>query len=173
MDIHQQVKVIGANGQISLGKEFAGKMVVIDQISDGTWIIKSGEFIPDSEKWLCSGLKKISQKIILISYCRDLKMAKIKIDMNAPEFQQDFFDLEKLEQAALIRTLKKIHRLTWLELYADKGLRWETILSKQSKFDERIYSFRFSQKYRATALRQGDFLRLLTLHADHDSAYKN
>lgn len=48
----QQVKVIGANGQISLGKEFAGKMVLIDQIDDGTWIIKSGEFIPDSEKWL-------------------------------------------------------------------------------------------------------------------------
>ena len=48
----QQVKTIGANGQLSLGKEFAGKMVLIDQIEDGTWIIKSGEFIPDSEKWL-------------------------------------------------------------------------------------------------------------------------
>lgn len=48
----QQVKVIGMNGQVSLGKEFAGKMVLIDQIDDGTWIIKSGEFIPDSEKWL-------------------------------------------------------------------------------------------------------------------------
>jgi hypothetical protein len=47
-----QVKVIGANGQVSLGKEFAGKLVLIDQIDNGTWIIKSGEFIPDSEKWL-------------------------------------------------------------------------------------------------------------------------
>ena len=48
----QQVKIIGANGQVSLGKEFAGKMVLIDQVDHGTWIIKSGEFIPDSEKWL-------------------------------------------------------------------------------------------------------------------------
>lgn len=46
------VKVIGANGQVSLGKEFAGKMILIDKIDEGTWIIKSGEFIPDSEKWL-------------------------------------------------------------------------------------------------------------------------
>lgn len=51
----QQVKVIGANGQVSLGKEFAGKMVLVDQMNDGTWIIKCGEFIPDSEKWLYHG----------------------------------------------------------------------------------------------------------------------
>lgn len=50
--MHQQVKVVGTNGQLSLGKEFAGKMVLIDQIDEGTWIIKSGKFIPDSEKWL-------------------------------------------------------------------------------------------------------------------------
>ena len=49
---NQQVKIIGANGQVSLGKEFAGKMVLIDQVDASTWIIKSGEFIPDSEKWL-------------------------------------------------------------------------------------------------------------------------
>ena len=52
---HQQVKVVGINGQLSLGKEFAGRMVLVDQIDDGTWIIKSGEFIPDSEKWLYKG----------------------------------------------------------------------------------------------------------------------
>jgi hypothetical protein len=52
MATQPQVKVIGVNGQVSLGKEFAGKMVLIDQIDEGTWIIKSGEFIPDSEKWL-------------------------------------------------------------------------------------------------------------------------
>lgn len=46
------VKIVGANGQVSLGKEFAGKMILIDQVDAGTWIIKSGEFIPDSEKWL-------------------------------------------------------------------------------------------------------------------------
>ena len=99
-------------------------------------------------------------------------MSEIKIDMNNPEFQRDFFELEKSEQIALIKTLKKIRQLNWPALYADKGLNWEVILSKKTKTGERIYSFRFSQKYRATALREGKFLRLLTLHVDHDSAYK-
>ena len=49
---HQQVKTIGSNGQLSLGKEFAGKMVLVDQIEEGTWLIKCGEFVPDAEKWL-------------------------------------------------------------------------------------------------------------------------
>lgn len=52
MSIQHQVKVVGADGQITLGEEVAGKMVSVHQISDGTWIIKVGEFIPDSEKWL-------------------------------------------------------------------------------------------------------------------------
>ncbi len=55
MTHQQQVKTIGANGQLSLGKEFAGKMVLVDQIEEGTWIIKCGEFVPDSEKWLYKG----------------------------------------------------------------------------------------------------------------------
>ena len=50
--MHTHVKVVGSNGQLSLGKELAGKMVLIDQIDEGTLIIKSGKFIPDSEKWL-------------------------------------------------------------------------------------------------------------------------
>jgi hypothetical protein len=65
MSHNQVVKIIGGNGQISLGKEFAGKMVLIDQVDVGTWIIKSGEFIPDSEKWLHSGnnMQKLEQAL--------------------------------------------------------------------------------------------------------------
>ncbi len=61
--------------------------------------------------------------------------------------------------------------MTWEALYCDSGLNWESILSKKTPSNKRIYSFRFSQKYRATALRQEQYLRLLALHTDHDSAY--
>lgn len=47
-----QIKTIGPNGQLSLGKEFAGRNVMIDQVDEHTWIIKEGEFIPCSERWL-------------------------------------------------------------------------------------------------------------------------
>jgi hypothetical protein len=62
---HQAVKMVGANGQVSLGKEFAGKIVLIDQIDKGTWIIKSGVFVPDAEKWLHSGnnLEKLDKAL--------------------------------------------------------------------------------------------------------------
>ncbi len=99
-------------------------------------------------------------------------MTSINLDLNNPVFQQDLFALEKSEQMALIKTLKKIHRLTWHDLYTDNGLKWEVISSKPTTAGERLYTFRFSQKYRAVALRQVDFLRLLSIHTDHDSAYK-
>ena len=99
-------------------------------------------------------------------------MTKVIIDMNNPVFQKDLFALDKNDQLALIRVLKKINQLTWSELYKDQGLKWELIISKTSYNKERVYSFRFSGKYRALALREESFLRLLTLHVDHDSAYK-
>jgi hypothetical protein len=46
------IKTIGRSGQIALGKEYAGRSVLIDQLEPGVWIIKLGEFIPDSERWL-------------------------------------------------------------------------------------------------------------------------
>jgi len=52
---NQQIKAIGTNGQLSLGKAFAGQQVIIDQIDEGTWIIKTGQFIPHSEQWLHIG----------------------------------------------------------------------------------------------------------------------
>lgn len=46
------IKTIGASGQILLGKEYAGRSVLVEQIEPGVWIIKIGEFIPESERWL-------------------------------------------------------------------------------------------------------------------------
>ncbi|MGH8550318.1 MAG: hypothetical protein ACRERU_17310 [Methylococcales bacterium] len=46
------IKIIGSNGQISLGKEYAGKSVLIDEIETGVWVVKIGRFIPDNEHWL-------------------------------------------------------------------------------------------------------------------------
>ena len=49
------LKKIGRSGQITLGKEYAGCQVIIDQPEPGVWIIKTGRFIPDSEQWLYTG----------------------------------------------------------------------------------------------------------------------
>jgi hypothetical protein len=46
------VKQIGASGQLSLGKEFAGRTVLIDRPEPGAWVIKTVQTIPDNELWL-------------------------------------------------------------------------------------------------------------------------
>ena len=46
------IKTIGRSGQIALGKAYAGRSVLIDELEPGVWIIKLGQFIPDSERWL-------------------------------------------------------------------------------------------------------------------------
>ena len=49
-----QVKTIGSSGQISLGKENAGRPVTVEEIEAGVWLIKSAQVIPDNEIWLHS-----------------------------------------------------------------------------------------------------------------------
>lgn len=46
------IKVIGTSGQISVGKEHAGKAVMIEEMEPGVWILKTGVFIPDAETWI-------------------------------------------------------------------------------------------------------------------------
>ncbi len=46
------VKVVGANGQISLGKQFAGRQVLVEEKETGVWLIRTATVIPDNERWL-------------------------------------------------------------------------------------------------------------------------
>jgi hypothetical protein len=59
----KMVKSIGASGQISLGKEFAGRQVLIESPAKGVWIIRTATITPDHEPWpeeekVQSGVKK-------------------------------------------------------------------------------------------------------------------
>ena len=46
------VKTVGRSGQIALGKAYAGRQVLVEQLDPGVWLVKLGEFIPDNERWL-------------------------------------------------------------------------------------------------------------------------
>ena len=59
----KMVKSIGESGQISLGKEFAGRQVLIESPAKGVWIIRTATITPDHESWpeaekVQTGLKK-------------------------------------------------------------------------------------------------------------------
>ncbi len=46
------VKTVGRSGQIALGKAYAGRQVLVEQLEPGVWLVKLGEFIADNERWL-------------------------------------------------------------------------------------------------------------------------
>lgn len=50
--MEQEVKVIGASGQISLGKKYAGKTVLVEEVEEGVWLVKVARVVPESELWM-------------------------------------------------------------------------------------------------------------------------
>ncbi len=50
MGAKQKLLTVASNGQISIGKEWAGKHIVIETVSDSVLVIKSGSFTPDNQK---------------------------------------------------------------------------------------------------------------------------
>lgn len=51
---HSTVQIAGANGQISLGKQFAGRHVLVEQREPGVWMVRLATGVPDNERWLYS-----------------------------------------------------------------------------------------------------------------------
>ena len=81
-------------------------------------------------------------------------------------------DLNKPDAWAVLKTLRLLQAMNWDQLQSSKGLRWELIQSRRGAAGERLFSLRISRRCRAVAWRDGPWLRLLSLHPDHDSAYR-
>jgi hypothetical protein len=97
--------------------------------------------------------------------------SRVRLDLNSPEFQEVFFRLEVDELKQVVASLARLRELDWNNLYRHSGYRWEAIEHLEAPNGAQVYSLRLSQKIRAIAYRDGDFLRLISLHPDHDSAY--
>ncbi|MBW1703727.1 MAG: hypothetical protein JRJ86_00995 [Deltaproteobacteria bacterium] len=96
----------------------------------------------------------------------------LKLDLNNPVFQKQLFDLAKEKQLSVLKTLRKLSNMIWNQVYQDQGLKWELVYSRTGPNGKRLYSLRIGTGFRAVAYRDGQWLRLLSLHPDHDSAYK-
>ncbi len=97
--------------------------------------------------------------------------SRIRLDLNSPLFQEVFFSLEADELKQVVAALKRLRELDWNSLYRHPGFRWEAIEHVKGPAGAKVYSLRLSQRIRAVGYRDGDFLRLVSLHPDHDSAY--
>ena len=86
---HPTVKVIGANGQLSFGKRFAGRQVLIEEQEPGVWLVRTATVIPDNERWLH-----------LPQHAADLEQALAWAQANPAEDADAVSLLEKMHGAA-------------------------------------------------------------------------
>jgi hypothetical protein len=102
----------------------------------------------------------------------NLNEKRVRLDLNSEIFQDNLLALDKTESTRVLNALRKLRQMTWAQVYRDAGLKWEKIESvKPPSGIDAVYSLRVTQARRATAYREGDFLRLLTIQQDHDSTY--
>ncbi len=96
----------------------------------------------------------------------------VQLDLNNPEFQKSWFDLESEDAERVRNALKKILKLTWQDIYKDKGLHWEKVQSLPAPEGvDALYTFRLSKSARGVGYREGNFLRVLLVSTDHDGTY--
>lgn len=97
---------------------------------------------------------------------------RVLLDLNNSVFQEDLLSLPKDAAIRILATLRKVKQIGWTEVYKDKGLRWELVQSKTGPHGQRLYTIRVNQGFRALVCREGQYMRFLSLHTDHDRAYK-
>lgn len=98
-------------------------------------------------------------------------------DLEWPRIQKELLDLKMEEIEEVERAIEKIQQMTWDQIYRTssktqkRGLNWEPIPGQQTGAGKAIASIRISGKFRARVCRDGKFMRFISLHPDHDSAY--
>lgn len=102
----------------------------------------------------------------------------IECDLEWPRIQEELQNLEISELNQIEDAINKIKKMTWDHLYKTssktqkRGLNWEPIDGQTTQSGKTIASIRISQKFRARVCRDGKFMRFISLHPDHDSAYE-
>ena len=96
----------------------------------------------------------------------------MKIDLNFPPCQQDLFSLDKTQLTAFVESVKKINKMDLSQVQQSSGLNLEKIKNLKTSNGKTLYSIRMSKSFRAVICIEDDFIRFISLHPDHDSAYK-
>ena len=96
----------------------------------------------------------------------------MKIDLNFPPFQQDLYSLDKTKLVAFVQSVKKINKMDLRQVQQSSGLNLEKIKNIKTSNGKTLYSIRMSKSFRAVICIEDYFIRFISLHPDHDSAYE-
>jgi len=101
----------------------------------------------------------------------------VECDLEFPRVQKELADLELDQLEQVENSVEKIQKMTWDQIYKTssktqkRGLNWEPLDGQETATGKKIASIRISGKFRARVCRDGNFMRFISLHPDHDSAY--
>lgn len=153
-----QVKTIGSRGQISLCKENAGRPVTVEEIEPGVWLVKSVQIIPQNEMWLHS--PEVSQTLELSNRLGGGESsAGVGPERTWPP------DWKKAESVLSISE-------AWRALSSIRITRRFRAAVRHAARRCAQCGLRVTQRIRSVAYRDGNFLRFVSIHGDHDSAYQ-
>ena len=100
-------------------------------------------------------------------------------DLSFPDFMDELRNLNKTDYEQFKKRIQHIKKMTWQQVYetsrkgANKsGLNWELIEGQSTADGELVASIRISLSFRARVSRKDEVMRFISLHPDHDSAYK-
>ncbi len=102
----------------------------------------------------------------------------VQCDLEFPRFQRELEELGLDQLDDFDRCVDKIEQMTWAQVLATaskhgkRGLNWEPITRQKTKTGSAIATIRVTRKFRARVTRDGVFMRFISLHLDHDSAYE-
>ena len=102
----------------------------------------------------------------------------VLVDTGYPRFLKALANLEIDDQEAILDTIDKIQKMTWGDVYKTssktsgqkRGINFEPIDQRTSN-GRRIATVRASGKIRIRVCRDEQFMRCISIHVDHDSAY--
>jgi len=103
----------------------------------------------------------------------------VLVDASYPRFTTALANLRENDQEAILDTIGKIQKMTWDDVYKSssktpgqkRGINYEPI-DQQTASGRRIATIRASGKIRIRVCRDEQFMRFISIHVDHDSAYE-
>ena len=103
----------------------------------------------------------------------------VLVDTGYPRFFNAIVNLELDEQEVILDTIDKIQKMTWDDVYRTssktpgqkRGINYEPV-DQRTASGKRIATIRASGKIRIRVCRDEQFMRCISIHVDHDSAYK-
>lgn len=109
---------------------------------------------------------------------RSTQQNYVRCDLRYPMFQKQLSELLLPELTEVLNSITKIQQMNWQQVWetsskgaGKRGLNWEP-LGQQTADGHQIASIRISGKSRARVCRNGDWMQFISVHPDHDSAYK-